>query len=120
MRTADTTQSDPDLAGLMIRCQEKPGLEVVVALVRPLPPRSKRDVAVSLGTTESILHAEASPVGSALVLPIDATAFTTGPFRELKQFSIKIKDPESDIRGVIPLDGIAAAISKLSASCPHG
>ena len=42
MRTADTTQSDPDLAGLMIRCQDKPGLEVVLALLRPFPPRSKK------------------------------------------------------------------------------
>ena len=41
MRTADTAQSDPDLAGLMIRCKEGPGLEVLLALVRPFPPRSQ-------------------------------------------------------------------------------
>jgi hypothetical protein len=120
MRTADTSQSDPDLAGLMIRCGEKPGLEVVLALIRPLPPRSKRDVIVFSGAAQSVLHAETAPPGTALVLPIEATAFTTGPFRELKQFSIKIIDPESDIRGVIQLDGIAAATAKLSANCPSG
>lgn len=118
MRTADTTQSDPDLAGLMIRCQEKPGLEVLLALVRPLPPRGKRDVVVNLGATTSVLRAQASPIGTALVMPIEATDFTTGPFRELHQFSIKINDPESDIKGVIPLDGIGHAIARLSASCP--
>jgi hypothetical protein len=118
MRTADTSQSDPDLAGLMIRCGEKPGLEVVLALIRPLPPRSKRDVVILSGAAQSVLHAETAPAGTALVLPIDATAFTTGPFRDLKQFSIKIMDPESDIRGVIDLDGIGHATAKLSASCP--
>jgi hypothetical protein len=117
MRTADTTRSDPDLAGLMIRCQEKLGMEVVLALVRPFPPRSKRDVVVNLGTTETILHAETSPAGTALVLPIDATAFTTGPFRELSRLSIKINDPEGDIRGATPLDGIGPAIASLSANC---
>jgi hypothetical protein len=120
MRTADTAQSDADLAGLMLRCQERPGLEVVLALVRPLPPRSKRDVVVKLGTAESVLHAETSAVGTALVLPVDATAFTTGPFREQSQLSVKISDPESDIRGVIPLNGVGPAIAKLSASCPSG
>jgi hypothetical protein len=118
MRTADTSQSDPDLAGLMIRCGEKPGLEVVLALVRPLPPRSKRDVIIFSGTAQSVLHAETAPPGTALVLPIEATAFTAGPFRDLKQLSVKIIDPESDIRGIIELDGIGAATAKLSASCP--
>jgi hypothetical protein len=120
MRTADTSQSDPDLAGLMVRCQEEPRREVLLALVRPFPPRSKRDVVVSLGTAKSILHGETSPEGTALILPIDATAFTTGAYRELKQFSIKINDPEGDIRGVIRLDGIGPAVAKLSASCPQG
>src|SRR5216684_3966317 len=53
MRTADMPRSDPDLAGLMVRCKEKPGLEVLLALVRPFPPRTKRDVVVTLGTTQS-------------------------------------------------------------------
>jgi hypothetical protein len=118
MRTADTTRSDPDLAGLMIRCRETPGLEVVLALVRPFPPRSKRDVIVDSGAAKTVFHAESSPPGTALVLPIDATAFTTGPFRELKLLSVKISDSESEIRGAIPLDGISAAIARLSTNCP--
>jgi hypothetical protein len=120
MRTADTSRSDSDLAGLMIRCREKPGLEVVLALVRPLPPRSKRDVVVNSGTTEAVLHAESSSAGTAVVLPIDATAFTTGPFRELKRLSVRINDPEGEIRGVVPLDGVGPAIVRLSTNCPSG
>jgi hypothetical protein len=118
MRTADTAQSDPDLAGLMVRCGEKPGLEVLLALVRPIPPRTKRDVVVTSGTTQSVLRAEASSTGTALILPIEATAFTTGPWQGLKKLAVTINDPEADIRGVIPLDGLAPAIAKLSTSCP--
>ena len=120
MRTADTAQSDPDLAGLMIRCAERPGLEVLLALVRPFPPRTKRDVVVTTGTAKSVLHAEVSPVGTALILPIEATAFTTGPWQGLKELAVTITDPEAEIRGVISLEGLAPAMAKLSASCPPG
>ena len=120
MRTADTAQSDPDLAGLMIRCAEKPGLEVLLALVRPFPPRAKRDVVVTSETTQSVLRAEASSTGTALILPIEAGAFTTGSWRALKELAVTIRDPEAEIRGMIPLDGVAPAIAKLSASCPSG
>jgi hypothetical protein len=120
MRTADTAQSDPDLAGLMIRCAERPGFEVLLALVRPFPPRSKRDVVVTTGTTQSVLHAETASVGTALILPVEATAFTTGPWRGLKELAVTINDPEAEIRGVISLEGLGPALTKLSASCPAG
>lgn len=120
MRTPDIFRSDPDLAGLMIRCREQTGLEVLLALVRPFPPRSKKDVIVMSGTTESTLKAETSDAGTALVLPVDATMFSTGPWRQWKELAIRIRDPGGDIRGVIPLDGAAQAIAVLSASCPSG
>ena len=117
MRTGDTTGSDPDFAGLMIRCREQAGLEVVLALIRPLPPRSKREVVIAPNAGQLVLHAETAPPGTALVLPIDGTAFTTGDWRELKQLSIRVIDPAGDIKGVVPLDGIGPAIAKLSAAC---
>lgn len=120
MRMANTTQSDPDLAGLMIRCAEKPGLEVVLALVRPFPPRAKADVIVRSGAAPFVLHAQASSVGTALILPIEATVFTTGPWHEWKELVVTIKQPEAEIRGTIPLEGAAPAIARLSASCPSG
>jgi hypothetical protein len=120
MRTADTTRSDPDLAGLMIRCQEKPGFEALLALVRPLPPRAQRDVVVGSGAARSVLHAEVSSLGTGVVLPVEPTAFTTGPWRGLKELSVIIKDPEAEIHGVILLDGLAPAMAKLSARCPSG
>lgn len=119
MRTADTMRSDPELAGLMIRCTDKAGLEAVLALVRPVPPRSKRDVFVTTGTAEVALHAEAASIGTALVLPVETSIFTTGTWRNLKELAVKIHDPDGDIRGVIALDGIGAAMARLSANCPQ-
>ena len=120
MRTADTTRSDPDLAGLMIRCEEKPGFEVLLALVRPFPPRTQREVVVGTGAAQSVLHAQVSSLGTGLILPVEASMFTTGPWRGLKELAVVIKDPEIEIHGVIPLDGLAPAMTKLSARCPLG
>jgi len=118
MRTADTGRSDPDLAGLMIRCQEKQGLGVLLGVVRPFPPRSKRNVAIGSGGVQSVFVAESTDTGTALVLPIDASAFTTGVWRSLNRLEVKISDPEADIHGMILLDGVTPAIAKLAASCP--
>jgi hypothetical protein len=118
MRTADTTRSDPELAGLMIRCAEKPGLEAILALVRPIPPRSKRDVVVAAGAAQVLLHAEVTAASSALLLPIETSTFTSGPWRNSKEIEVTIKDPDGDIRGVIPIDGIGPAMAKLSGNCP--
>jgi hypothetical protein len=120
MRTADTARSDPDLAGLMIRCQEKPGLQVLLALVRPLPPRAQRSVVVSPTTTPTIIHAEVSPLGTGIVLPVEPSEFTTGQWRDLKELAVLVQDPQGDIRGVIPLEGLAPALAKLSARCQSG
>lgn len=119
MRTADTAQSDPDLAGLLIRCKEKQGFEVLLVLVKPFPPRAKRDVLIA-SATPSVLHAEATPTGTALILPLEATEFTTGPWQGTKELTVSIKDPDFDIHGVIPLGGLTPALAKLSASCPPG
>ena len=47
-------------------------------------------------------------------------SYTKFKYDDLKMSakSIKIGDPESDVRGVIPMDGIGAAVAKLSNSCP--
>jgi hypothetical protein len=120
LRAADTTQSDPDLAGLMIRCHEKQPLEVQLALVRPFPPRSMRNVVLGSGAKQSLLRAETSQASTALILPIDATEFTIGAWQGLKELTVIINDPVSDIHGVIPLDGLAPALAQLAASCPPG
>ena len=119
MRTADTKQSDPDLAGLMIRCDEKLGFAAALALVRPLPPHAKRDVTLTWSATNSSLQAEASPSGTTLILPAEVTAFVQGPWQQLSELSVVIKDPDGEIRGTIPLDGLAPAMTRLSANCPE-
>jgi hypothetical protein len=120
MRTADTARSDPELAGLMIRCGEKQGLEAILALVRPIPPRSRRDVILAAGDAHVLLHAEVTSAGTALLLPLETSTFTTGPWRNANEITVAIRDPDGEIHGMIPIDGIGPAMAKLSANCPPG
>jgi hypothetical protein len=120
MRTADTIRSDPELAGLMIRCAEKSGLEAMLALVRPMPPRSKRDVVLTAGAAQVLLHAEVTSPGTALLLPIEISIFSTQAWQNSKEIAVTIKDPDGEIHGVIPIDGISPAMTRLSANCPPG
>ncbi|WP_298885745.1 hypothetical protein [uncultured Bradyrhizobium sp.] len=113
MRTADTTRSDPDLAGLLVRCQDKPGFEVLLAVVRPLPPRRKRDVTITLGTAHPVLHAEISSAGTSLILPLEASTLAIQD-----ELAVKVDDPDGSIQGVIPLGGLGPALAKLAANCP--
>jgi hypothetical protein len=113
MRTADTTRSDPDLAGLLVRCRDNPGFEVLLAVVRPLPPRRKRDVTITLGTAQPVLHAEISSAGTSLILPLEPSTLAAQP-----ELSIRVDDPDGPIQGVIPLDGLGPALAKLAANCP--
>jgi hypothetical protein len=120
MHTADTARSDPELAGLMIRCADKAALETVLALVKPIPPRSKRDVILVGGTAQVALQAEVTSVGTTLILPIEPSTFTTGTWRAVKELAVKIQDPDGDIKGIIPIDGISPAMARLSENCPRG
>ena len=118
MRTANTSKSDPDLAGLMLRCDEKLGFDVSLALVRPIPPRTKREVVIGWGTTQSSFRAEASSEGTTLNLPIEATALAKDAWHNVTELALTVRDPEGEVHGAIPIDGLAAAVTRLSANCP--
>jgi hypothetical protein len=117
MRTADTAHSDPDFAGLIIRCQDANALEIALALVRPFPPRAKPEVVLSWGATSVAVHAEASGVGATLKLPDEAMGFAH-TWQAESELGVTIKDPQGDIHGVVLLDGFGPAMTKLTASCP--
>jgi hypothetical protein len=116
-RTADTTKSDPDLAGLMIRCSDSGGTEILLALIRPIPPRKQKTVALAAGSSHFRTKATAIASGSALLLPDEATALANGPWQTEKGLNVTIEDVETATRGYIPLDGLSVALRNLRANC---
>ena len=69
MHTADTSKSDLDLAGLMIRCREG-GTEVLIVLIRSFSLRARPQVALGRPGNETKFEAKVAPPGTA-VLTID-------------------------------------------------
>ena len=116
MHTADTSRSDLDLAGLMIRCNEG-GTEVAIVLIRAFPLRARPHVVLGKPGTETQLEATVGAPGTAVLLPADATALVSGSWQTLSELTIRIDDGQTTIRGVVALAGLQAAFNRLVASC---
>jgi hypothetical protein len=121
-KTADVTKSDIDFAGLMLRCGER-DIEVLVVLVRPLPPRAHPRVAVTTGGKTMDFMASVVPPGAEVLLPQEAAALASGAWLAASELSVGIGPVEGDdqpnpIRGVISLAGLGGALAQLQANCP--
>ena len=117
-KTADTTQSDPDFAGLIVRCAPKGKIDVLVALIRPFPPRSrpKVTIAVSGGGTLTV-DASMAAAGAAVLLPNEVSAFAAGKWQTSASLSVVVKESDSEIKGLVSLNGLREAYHSLLANC---
>src|SRR5262249_49480916 len=68
MHTADTTRSDLELAGLMIRCNAGRS-ELAIVLLRPFPIRARPIVKLGKSGEETQFEAAVGPPGTAVILP---------------------------------------------------
>ncbi|MDE5445721.1 hypothetical protein GWG65_30795 [Bradyrhizobium sp. CSA207] len=118
MKTADTAQSDPDLAGLIVRCAPKGKVDVLVALVRPFPPRSHPRVTISSnGGGTQTFEASMAAAGAAVLLPDEISAFASGRWQTTPALTVVVKETDSEIKGVVALNGLREAYHSLVANC---
>lgn len=117
-KTADTTQSDPDFAGLIVRCAPKGKIDVLVALIRPFPPRShpKVTIAASGGGTLTV-EASMAAAGAAVLLPDEVSAFAAGKWQTTASLSLVVRESDSEIKGLVALNGLREAYNSLLANC---
>jgi hypothetical protein len=112
MTTAELSGSDPDFAGLDIRCLGQ-DFEILVFLIRPLPPRARPLVEIG---GKKFQGSVVSP-GTAILLPLDATAFAKEQWRSLSSLSINVDDVDKKTHGTISLEGFNAALQTLVGKC---
>jgi hypothetical protein len=117
MKTADTMRSDPDFAGLMVRCADKGKIDVLVVLVSPFPPRSRPKVTIGAGPGAQVFEGQMAAAGAAVVLPEAVAALAGGPWQSTASLAIAVKDNDSEIKGIVALDGLRPAYGNLLASC---
>jgi hypothetical protein len=117
IRTADTGRSDLDLAGLMLRCGEN-GIDVVIVVVAPYPPRVRPSVTITANGIEWHFDASLLPPGAELLLPAEAMGLARSSWQSARELAIKVSSPDKSFGGVIPIDGLADALSTLMTKCP--
>ena len=118
MKTADTAQSDPDFAGLIVRCAPQGKIEVLVALIRPFPPRSRPQVTIaSAGGGTQTFGASMAAAGAAVLLPDEISALAAAKWQAVPSLAISVKENGSEIKGMIALNGLREAYNSLLASC---
>ncbi|MCK1353541.1 hypothetical protein IVB56_21225 [Bradyrhizobium sp. CW7] len=117
-KTAETMQSDPEFAGLIIRCAPKGKIDVLVALIRPFPPKSHPKVTLASATGGAVtVEASMAAAGAAVLLPDEVSAFAAGKWQTTPLLSVVVKESDTEIKGVVALNGLREAYNSLAASC---
>jgi hypothetical protein len=117
-KTAETMQSAPDFAGLIVRCAPHGKIDVLVALVRPFPPKSHPKVTIA-STAGGTLTFEATmaAAGAAVLLPDEVSAFAAGKWQTTPSLSVVVKESGSEIKGMVALNGLREAYHSLLTNC---
>jgi len=118
MRTADLLNSDPDFAGMAIRCQEKALPQIAFVVIQPFKPRSKTTVTVATGPNPARFDGIVIGPGSMVALPDEAAALLRA-WQAAGTLKVEIAGEDLTIKGAVPLAGLAEALTKLETSCPR-
>lgn len=117
IHTADLIHSDPDLAGLMLRCGQS-GTELLIVVVTPFPPGAHPDVTISTGGSEWHFAGQVIPPGAELLLPPESATLVRTAWQSTRELAVKVSSPDQSLRGVVPVDGMTAALATLMPNCP--
>jgi hypothetical protein len=122
-KISNTTGSDQDIAGLMLRCGEGATAQVLVVLIEPLPLRTHPKVTVVAGATTTEFIASVMTPGVLVLLPEKASALVEAAWQSVPELAVSISENRRSLHGVIPLAEISTALQTLQSNCPkavHG
>jgi hypothetical protein len=117
MRTADTSRSDLDLAGLLIRCNGERS-ELAIVLLNAFPLRARPQVIFGKPGHETRFEASVGPPGTTIVLPGEPKTVLGEAWSAESDLFIRVTEGPKSISGVVPIGGIQSAFILLKANCP--
>ena len=117
-KIAQTTGSDQDVTGLMLRCAEGATTEVLVVLIKPLPLRTHPKVTIVAGATTTQFIASIVTPGVLVLLPEKASALVEHAWQSIPELAVTIAEDHRSLHGMIPLADISTAIQTLQSNCP--
>lgn len=122
-KIVDTSRSDQDIAGLMLRCGEGATTEVLVVLTEALPLRMHPKVTVVAGAKTTEFIGSVVTPGALVLLPEKASALVEDAWQSIPELAVVIAEKNRSLHGVIPLADINTAMQTLQSNCPkavHG
>jgi len=118
MHTAEALKSDPDFAGMIVRCSPKLRLQVGFALVVPFRPHARAQVTISVSTSQSHrFGATLLPPGSIVLITTDAELVARTLTESSGDVSVLIEGDHT-LHGIVPLHDFRTALASLRARCP--
>jgi hypothetical protein len=116
MHTADISRSDPDFAGLMVRCAER-DVEALVVVIEPQAPSARPQVKLGLPGREQSYMAAVVPPFTALLLPAEAMSQLTSAAVAGPDLSIELDSEGASVHGLVALAGLSRALDDLRGNC---
>ena len=117
-KISNTTGSDKDIAGLMLRCGEGATTQVLVVLIKPLPLLAHPKVTVVAAATTTEFTASVVTPGTLVLLPEKASALVEDAWQSVPELAVSISENRRSLHGVIPLADISTAMRTLQSNCP--
>jgi len=102
----------------MLRCAEGATTEVLVVLIKPLPPRTHPKVTIVAGATTTQFIASVVTPGVLVLLPEKASALVEHAWQSIPELAVTIAEDHRSLHGMIPLADISTAIQTLQSNCP--
>lgn len=117
-KIAETTRSDQDITGLMLRCAEGATTEVLVVVIKPLPLRTHPKITVVAGATTTEFTGSVVTPGVLVLLPEKASALVEHAWQSIPELAVVIAEDHRSLHGVIPLADLSTAMQTLQSNCP--
>ncbi len=115
---ADFEKSDPNFAGIVVRCAEGQ-IEVLMAVIEPYPPLITIDVMIKRGKGPELTYrSSVVPPGVMIRLPSEAATSITDDRQRTDELSVTlINGTAPRIAGIVKFAGFEQAIGTLKSLC---
>jgi hypothetical protein len=100
----------------MLRCTNG-GIEALVIVIEPRPPRSRVGVVVSANGANARFESTIAPPFTALLLPREAAALLAGAWVSAPELAITVEGEPFPERGIVLLAGLRQAMDQLTIAC---
>ena len=116
LHTPEFERSDPQLAGLMLRCGQK-GIETIVVVVEPYSPETRPEIVLRSAEREIHFEGRMIPTGAGIRLPDEAANWLTQAAKASGEVEIEIAAANKKVDGVVGLTGLPSAVQPLNSDC---